>query len=258
MNNISKNLTLLRTMRKLSQQQMADELEIGRSRLGSYEEGRSEPPIEMLLKISRHFHIAVDALIGADLGKMENPSNLMMVGKNRLLFPIQVDKQGNDLIEIVPLKARAGYVSGYSDPEFIEQLLSMKLPFVPTGKHRAFPIVGDSMPPLKDGSFVVCKYVESFREVKDKATYIVVTKSDGIVYKRVEKDKKKPSVLNLHSDNKTYRPYEVMLEEVLELWEYTCAINIGQYAAEELNQNSILAMLHGLQVEVKEIQRKME
>ncbi|MBX7182575.1 MAG: LexA family transcriptional regulator [Bacteroidia bacterium] len=257
MENIASNIAYLRKLQNQSQEALAEALNVNRSRIGSYEEGRSEPPIEMLRKLSKHFHVSIDALVNADLRKVEQPQDLIKVGENRLLFPILVDKDGKDLIEVVPIKARAGYVGGYADPEFIEQLLSMKLPFVPTGKHRAFPIIGDSMPPLRDGSYVVARYVESLSELKDKATYIVVTKSDGFVYKRIETDKNNPSTLYLHSDNKAYRTYTVSAEEVLELWEYTCAINIGPYKAEELNPESILSMLHSLQVEVKEIQKRI-
>jgi len=68
-----------------------------------------------------------------------------------------VDDNNENLIEVVPTKASAGYLAGYlagyDDLEYIEQLQKIKLPFLPTGKHRAFPIKGDSMLPMKDGSF---------------------------------------------------------------------------------------------------------
>jgi hypothetical protein len=32
------------------------------------------------------------------------------------------DQQGENIIEIIPHKAQAGYLSGYADPEFIESL----------------------------------------------------------------------------------------------------------------------------------------
>lgn len=53
-----------------------------------------------------------------------------------------VDENNENLIEVVPVKATAGYLAGYDDPEYIEQLQKIKLPFLPTGKHRAFPIKG--------------------------------------------------------------------------------------------------------------------
>ena len=151
---IAKNITVLRGLKKLSQMQLSEKLDISRSRLGSYEEGRAEPPYDLLIKIADYFHIAIDALVRGDLAKTD-PDSLLKMGENRILFPMIVDRDTNDLIEVIPAKAVAGYLTGYADPEFIEDMPVMNLPFKIVGKHRAFSIKGDSMPPLKDGTFVV-------------------------------------------------------------------------------------------------------
>ncbi len=252
MSKIAKNIRYLRELKKLSQEHMADDLGITRARLGAYEEGRNEPPISILIQLSDYFHIAIDALIRGDLKKTD-PQALMRVGLNRILFPVIIDQEGNDQIEVIPIKASAGYAKGYADPEYIESLQRMKLPFLPTGKHRAFPIKGDSMPPLREGSYVIARYLESMKEVSDGGTYIVITKDDGIVYKRVYKQKN--HVLMLHSDNKIYAPYEVKHEDILEIWEYTCCINTSEYKEEELNLSSIMGMLKSLQVELKSLRQ---
>jgi phage repressor protein C with HTH and peptisase S24 domain len=180
---------------------------------------------------------------------------LMDLPDNRLLFPVIRDDKGNEQIEVVPNKASAGYLKGYTDPEYIERLQKFNLPFLPTGKHRMFPIKGDSMPPLRDGSFVVGKKVDSINEIKDGSTYVLLTKSDGIVYKRVQKNPKRKDVLTLVSDNKIYQPYEVKTEELFEIWEYYCSLNIGAYKPEELNMESILGMLRGLKVDIESIKQ---
>lgn len=255
MSKISSNIRFLRQLKGLSQEQLADELNVTRSRIGGYEEARNEPPIDLLIRLSEYFHIAIDALVRGDL-KKTNLDGLMKVGKNRILFPILLDADGNDMVELIPLKASAGYLKGYADPEYIEKLPQMRLPFLPTGKHRAFPIKGDSMPPIKEGSFVIAKYLERMEDVKIGHTYIVVTKDDGLSYKRVMNYNKKEASLELHSDNKIYQPYKVKLEEVLELWEYTCCLNMNQYDHTELNLDSIMNMLRGLKVEIEQIKRK--
>ena len=79
------------------------------------------------------------------------------------------------MVEIVSEDASAGYLRGYSDPEYIESLNSLKLPFLPTGKHRAFPIKGDSMLPIKSGSFVIARYLEDISQLSSGSTYIVLT-----------------------------------------------------------------------------------
>jgi transcriptional regulator with XRE-family HTH domain len=255
MSKISSNIRFLRQLKGLSQEQLADELKVTRSRIGGYEEARNEPPIDLLIRLSEFFHIAIDALVRGDL-KKTNLDGLMKVGKNRILFPILLDNDGNDMVELIPLKASAGYLRGYADPEYIEKLPQMKLPFLPTGKHRAFPIKGDSMPPIKEGSFVIGKYLEKFDDIKFGTTYVVVTKDDGLSYKRIMGYNKKDASFELHSDNKIYQPYKVKASDILEVWEYTCCINMNQYDDNELNLDSIMNMLRGLKVEIAGIKKK--
>lgn len=254
MSKLAQNIAHLRRMRGLSQEQLAEELNIKKSRLGAYEENRSEPPIDLLIELSRYFKLPVDALIRYDLSKSDNKT-FIDIGRNRILFPITIDSDNNDAIEVVTLKASAGYLNGYGDPEYIENLQRMKLPFVPTGKHRAFPIKGDSMPPLKEGCFVVGRFVEDLRHLRDGRTYVLLTRNDGIVYKRVYNQLKPKKSLQLCSDNKYYQPYEIPLFDVLEAWEFVCSINTTEYQEDDLNLNSIMNMLRQMQVELKEIKK---
>ncbi len=254
MSKIAKNIKYLRTLDEMSQVELADALKITRARLGSYEEDRSEPNIEMLVKLSVHFHVAIDALVKVDLTKTKINS-MMELDNNRTLFPIHVDKEGNDLIEVVPLKASAGYLNGYADPEYFENLPKMNLPFVPVGKHRAFAIKGDSMPPLKDGSYVIGKYVESIKDIRNGRTYVLLTKNEGVVYKRVYNNIKKDGTLMLHSDNLIYQPYSVKANDVFELWEFTCCLNLSDSKTEELNTDSIMNMLRSMKIELASLKK---
>ncbi len=249
---ISKNIRHLRQLKKWSQEQLADELDISRERIGSYEEERCDPPIEVLIKISNLFHIAIDALVKCDLRTFD-ADTFIKIGENRILFPIVVDKKNNDQVEVVTVKASAGYLNGYSDPEYIEKLPLMNLPFRVVGKHRAFPIKGNSMPPLKDGCYVIGKFVESLQDISNGSTYILVLKNEGVVYKRINRLGDK---LELCSDNKDYRPYQVPVSEVLEVWEFVCNLNISDKKDEELNLESIMNMLQSMRIEIEKIKKK--
>lgn len=253
MSKISFNIRHLRELKKLSQEGLADELQITRARLGAYEEARNEPPIEILIKLSEYFNISIDALVKTDLRKTDLNA-LIKIGDNRLLFPIIIDRENRDHIEVITAKASAGYLNGYSDPEFIEKLPFMELPFVVTGKHRTFPIKGDSMPPLANGDYVVGKYVESVSDVIDGKTYILLTKNDGIVYKRIYNKPK--GLLELQSDNKTYHPYLIDSKEILELWEFVCSLKISDKKEEEINVESMMKLLLSMKVELERIKKK--
>lgn len=254
----SKNLAHLRKLKSLSQEAFADELDITRSRVSSYEEGRSEPPLELLAKMAKYFKLPIDAMVNHDLSKA-NDDTFIDIGNNRVLFPILITPENENLIEVVPIRASAGYLDGYSDPEYVSELPQMKLPFMPTGKHRAFPIKGDSMEPwVKEGAFIVGRFVEQLSEIKNGQTYIVVTQDDGLSYKRLYWDESTENSITLKSDNPVYAPYNILANQILELWEYTCKIDVQNYDNEQLNINSILQMMRSFQVELKEIKQHIK
>lgn len=244
----------LRGLKKRSQEALAEDLNVSRSRISSYEEGRSMPSIDFLIRISDYFKIPIDILLRNDLTKAKDFS-FIELNNQRVLFPITVDSDNDNLIEVVPVKASAGYLAGYDDPEYIEQLQKIKLPFLPTGKHRAFPIKGDSMLPMKDGSFVVGRFVENRSEIRTGRTYVLITLNDGMVYKRVMNNIEYNGSLLLMSDNKVYNDYSVPINEILELWEFTCSINTQEYTAEELKISSIIGMFNELGVELKALEQ---
>jgi hypothetical protein len=75
------------------------------------------------------------------------------------------------------------------------------------------------MLPLVPGTIVVGSYVDQLAEIKSGRTYILVTQTEGVVYKRVFNYLADNGKLYLVSDNQQYKPYEVRGEDVLEIWE---------------------------------------
>jgi transcriptional regulator with XRE-family HTH domain len=255
--NFASNIKYLRNKKGWSQQALADYFDLSRGQIASYEDNRAEPSQQTLIKYSNFFKLPIDALIRHDL-TMSKEDVYIDIGTNRVLFPVIINENNEDSIEVVPIKASAGYLSGYDDPEYISELPQMKLPFIPTGKHRAFPIKGDSMEPwVREGAFVVGKFVESPDYIRDGQTYVAVTRNEGLVYKRIYRSEYNKNVLIFKSDNAFYPPYEVRVEEIMELWEYTCKIDTQSYDNEDLNLQSILQMMRSFQVELNEIKKKM-
>jgi hypothetical protein len=192
--------------------------------------------------------VIIDLLLTADIRKVDI-DGLMKLDDNRILLPIVVDTKGANIIEIIPHKAKAGYLNGYSDPEFVESLQHISLPFLGTGKFRTFPVEGDSMPPHKDGSFIVGRYVENEQDVRDGRTYVLLTKNEGIVYKRLKRIDKRSFMLI--SDNNFYEPYPVQISEILEIWEYAGSIATKEFEPDNLEPQSIRELLYGIREEVK-------
>lgn len=248
----SDNIRHLRIKKDLSQEIVAESLSISRDSLAKYEQGRSQPPHEILIKLSHYYHVSIDLLLTADIRKI-NLESLLKMDDNRILLPIVVDKSGNNVIEVVPHKAKAGYFTGYSDPEFIESLQHISLPFLGTGKFRSFAVDGDSMPPHKDSSFIVGRYVENINEAKEGKSYIVMT-TEGMTYKRLKKKNAKSMLLE--SDNEFYKPFELKLSEVLELWEYAGSVATEEFEKEDISKEDIRELLQGLRQEINQLKDK--
>src|SRR6195952_5414803 len=178
MTKISSNIKFLRKKKGLTQQQFADQVGIKRSLVGGYEEERAEPKYELLKTLAIFFDVSIDDFINETIDEKwapkpkGNPANLRVLS-------ISVDKDDNENIEMVPLKASAGYLNGYADPEYVAQLPKFNLPMFKQGTYRAFEIKGDSMLPLVSGTIIIGEYVENWADVKPAETYVIVSKNEG-------------------------------------------------------------------------------
>ena len=210
------NIKYLRHKFKFSQQDLADKLGVPRSSLSDYERGHTQVSIENLIKLSDIFNVKIDDLLRSNLSHRDLE---ILRNKDLRVLAISVDAENNSNIELVDTKAEAGYLESYADPEYIKDLPKIAFPNIPQGTYRGFEIHGDSMLPLESGTIVICAYVESLRDIKKDSTYVVISKSEGVVYKRVRPDFITQKLV-LVSDNDNYLPYELPFGEIDELWQY--------------------------------------
>ncbi|CAN5919636.1 helix-turn-helix transcriptional regulator [soil metagenome] len=257
---INANIKFLRKLHGHTQAQLAEKLDIKRSLIGAYEEGRAEPKLTTLVKIARLFDISLDALITSDLsvaGPALVPASGAVpekTGKLRVLA-ITVDQQQNENIELVPHKASAGYLNGYADPEFIEVLPKFRLPMLSTGgTYRAFEISGDSMLPIASGTVIVGRFIDNWSDIKDGTPCIIVSQKEGVVFKRVFNKLKENASLTLHSDNPTYSPYTIDAEDVLEMWEAKAFIS-STFPIVDISLNKLTSIVMDLQQEVMKLKK---
>ena len=127
MGNISGNIKYLRKKQGLTQQQFADVMEIKRSLVGAYEEERAEPKYELLKRFADFFELSMDEFINEKIDAQWKPKPKGDASNVRVLS-ITVDKDDNENIELVQVKASAGYLNGYGDPEFVGRLPKFSLP----------------------------------------------------------------------------------------------------------------------------------
>lgn len=255
---INENIRVVRKKLQLTQDQFALKLGIKRSLVGAYEEGRAEPRLDLLNRIAALGGITVDALIGTDLTKSEGKVPVSLQ-RGKEVVVVTVDSGRKDNIEFVPVKAAAGYLNGYADTEYIKELPRFQLPMLKQGTYRAFEIKGDSMLPLQPGSIVVGEYVEKLNDIKSGKTYIIVTQTEGIVYKRVFNYLDENGKLFLVSDNRQYSPYQVDGTEVMEAWAAKAYISVQFPEVEnktDVSVEQLASVVLDLQKEIFQLKEK--
>lgn len=218
-NRLADNLKLLRAKKGLTQAALAERFELNRSTVSAWEDGRAEPRVAMLLELANYFEVSLDELIYADLPA--GGQTIALKDQVRVL-PIAVDADdANERISVVPVKAAAGYLSGFGDLDFIASLPTFRMPVNELPQDltlRMFQIEGDSMLPIRSGSYILASYVEDLSSAGNRHPYVAVTRNDGIVFKRIENQLEKAGLYRMISDNPEFKPYSVKGEDVLELW----------------------------------------
>lgn len=224
---VNSNLKFLRKKKKLTQESMAEALGISRSKLAGYELNIN-PPIETLVKISDYLCVSLDILVKEDLSSYTEyklrellETDQFLRGRKLRILATTVDEQGRELIEVVSQRAKASYLAGFSDPEYIAELPRFALPFLPMDKkHRVFQVDGDSMLPIPNGAWIVCEYMDDWTAIKDGERYVIVTEQDGVTFKiaynRIQSERK----LLLCSANPIFVPFEVEADQIREVWKY--------------------------------------
>lgn len=266
MGHIAGNLKYLRKKKEITQQQLADAMSVKRPVIGAYEESRAEPKAELLKGIAIFFSITVDELVSEKLSdayfgqkKKQEEQEKFNIGKHLKVLSITVDQENRENIELVPAKASAGYLNGHADPEFISELPRFHLPMLKGGTFRAFELKGDSMLPLLPGTVIVAEYLDNWNQAKSGETYVLLTKNDGIVYKRVQNKLRDQKSFRLISDNKVYEPYTVPADDVLEIWKAKAYISTAfPEPREEPSLGKLTEMVQHLQKSVSHLKPEGE
>ncbi|MDG5491053.1 LexA family transcriptional regulator [Psychroserpens sp. SPM9] len=215
---------------------------------------KTKPGYDVLLAIIDEFDINPDYLFGKSTSmlKSEHPKTPTYSGIPKV---ISTTPDGDENVIYVPSKARAGYLNGYEDTEFIESLPAFYMPQLTHGSFRCFEVQGNSM--LKtfyDGDMVFGKYVENFDDLKDGRVYVVVSKNDGIVLKRVYNRIKDQGFLTLKSDNAdgNYPNFNINAQDIIELWYVT------MYASKQMPEPvDVSDKLQDLELKIKSLEQRV-
>lgn len=255
------NIKFLRDRKKLSQETLAAKLGLTRAKLAAIEAGNTKSPQpEDYLKFSEFFKISIDSLLKIDLSKLgelkmrelEAGNDVYIRGGNLRVLAISVDRSNNENIEYIPVKAKAGYMAGYNDPEFIASLPKYSLPNLPAdGTFRIFPSTGDSMLPVPEDSDIIAQYVPDWTAIKADTPCIVILKGQqDFVFKMVTMNP--DNTILLKSLNPEYKPYSVEASDVMEIWRFY-AYTSREFPETRTEMATVLMAIRNLEEKIGQI-----
>ena len=217
-NDILLRINELITESKMHQTDFAKHVGIDPSNFSAMLSGNRPIGKNMITRIAMSFDINNEWLktgIG-EKKNIKNDANYLHV--DRFLY-----------IPLITVPARAGYLSGYGDSEYIDHL-----PTYPViadksyrGKYRCFEVDGDSMndgtsQAILDGDVVLGREVKQ-EYWKDKLhirdwVFVIIHRTDGILIKRITEHLVEEGIIKCHSLNNYYEDFELSLSDIQELF----------------------------------------
>ena len=257
------NIKLLRKRKRLTQDEAAAQLRIKRSTLSGYENRVAQPGLDVLFLFSDYYKIAIDTLLKVDLSKLsetqlrqlEHGEDVFLRGGNLRVLASTVNTHNQENIELVPVKAQAGYTSGFADPEYIGDLQVFQLPFLSAEKkYRTFQLQGDSMLPIPEQAWVTGEYVLDWKALKTGEACIVLTMDEGIVFKIIENRIEQEGKMILYSLNPLYEPYDIHVSEIREIWKFIHFIS-HEIPEPVIPENQLVRTVAGLKQDMERLKR---
>lgn len=218
--NQAERLKELRRKAGLNQQQASAYIGKSRSRLATYEtQDNLRIPYQILIKLAQLYNSTPEYIEHGTEPLQADLSVDYITGRHIRPLMVTVDNTGKENILFVPIKARAGYLLGYGDPEYIQSLYACSMPGFTNGTFRIFEVEGYSMTnTLQPGDMVITRYVENWNNLSNDNVYVIVAKN-GICIKRIQNVIDKAAGIVIQSDNPEFATDFIPVEDIMEIWE---------------------------------------
>lgn len=246
-----KNIKKIRSVKNLSQQAFADLFGLKRATLGAYEEGRSEPKIETIIKVANHFSITIDNILTRDL-----TVNELLKFKSGVTTDINelTQEKFADIPCITEVNS-LDYIGYYDNEAFVHQMPKLKLPVKNNLPLRGYTISNLEMTSYDKGLYpndIVIGHYFPVNKIKEllNGTLVLVLVAGKLILRRIYVMKSK---VVLRADHTNIEDKEFEKSDVLEIWKikYVFYKRIPEYKDDLEDQLSLLAN------ELSKIKRKI-
>lgn len=229
-----KNLKKIRSVHGLSQQEFADIFDLKRGTLGAYEENRSNPKLETVIKIATNFSIGLEDLLISEL-----TVNKLLKFNERLA----VESDSFKVIDFTGIKCvmpgdKDNFVSNYSDEFDFATLSEIKLPYIENENYLAFSVDDLSMTSGIIEFFpkdIVIGIKTDCDSLEEKNLVVALTK-DELILRRFSKEGKH---FILKADHHGVEDIKLLQEELISIWKIEHVFNYSLRSKEILLENRL-------------------
>lgn len=211
-----KNIKKIRSVKRLSQQSFAELFNLKRATLGAYEEGRSEPKIDTIIKIANYFSIPIDNLLTSEL----TVNNLLQFKEDLTLETEKLSKETFTTIPCVTEKTVTEYTKHHNKTSFIDDLPKIQLPINSQKKLRAYTVSNLEMANHNNGLYpndiVIGEFTpnNTIKNLKNGELTLTLVKSELILRKLyIDNDS-----VTLRSNHKNIPDKTFSITDIKELW----------------------------------------
>lgn len=181
------NLKNVRLLKKLTQQEVANALNISVQAYSHYETGRREPDFNTLTRLANFFNVTTDYLLGKDIKDNNKGVKIPVLGVVPAGVPIEAIEEILEYEEITPEMAKSGEYFGLK-------------------------VKGDSMSPnILEGDVLIVRKQE---DANSGDICVVMVNGDDATVKKIKKD---PKGLTLIPNNPAYDVTYFTNEEIVSI-----------------------------------------
>jgi len=211
-----KNIKKIRGVKSLSQQAFAELFDLKRGTLGAYEEGRSEPKIETIIKIANYFSIKIDDLLTHEL----TVNQLLKFKGDLTTYAEDIKREQFAIIPCVTENSFSDYISFFDKEGFVKELPVLHLPLNPTKEFRGYTVSNLEMTSHDRGFYpkdivIGEKVPTSIIKKLNNGALVFVLVDNKLIFRRLYITKNNAV---LRADHKNIEDEEFPISEIKELW----------------------------------------
>ena len=211
-----KNIKKIRSVKSLSQQAFAELFGLKRGTLGAYEEGRSEPKIDTIIKIANYFSIQIDDLLTSELTVNE----LLRFKGDLTTYAEEIKREQFVSIPCITESMADEYISSYDKENFVKELPVLQLPLNPDKEFRGYTVLNLEMTNHDKGFYpkdiVIGERVpKAVIKKLNNGTLVLVLVENRLIFRRLYITK---NIAVLRADHKNIEDGTYPISDIKELW----------------------------------------